>query len=174
MKVILITGTPGVGKSTVSAILKKRLDALLVDINKLVGDEGLYIGYDRRTGSKIVDLDVLCNRIDNIIQNVNKTVIIEGHLSHYFENADLVIVLRTHPEILRKRLKHKGFSEDKIRENIEAEAIGVCSYEAFKIHGERTNEIDTSNISPEEVANKIIEIIKGRKKFSVGKVDFLE
>jgi len=57
---------------------------------------------------------------------------VEGHLSYYFEEADLVIVLRAHPTILRKRLQDKGFNDAKIQENIEAEALDVCALKLIK------------------------------------------
>ena len=68
----------------------------------------------------------------------------------------------------------KGWNETKIKENLEAEALGICSYEAQEIHREKTNEIDTSNLSPYEVSDIIIEVLNGKKNFPVGDVDFLE
>lgn len=175
--IILITGTPGVGKTTVSSILVEKTGAYLVDINKLVDEKHLYTGIDEERGYKIVDLDALFNEVGEIVKmadDPNKHVIVEGHLSHLFENSDIVIVLRANPDILKDRMKTKGWKAAKIRENIEAEAIDVCSYEAFEIHGDKVNEIDTSDIPPEHVADLIIDVIKGSKSFPVGNVDFLE
>ena len=59
--IILITGTPGVGKTTVSSILVEKTGAYLVDINKLVDEKHLYTGIDEERGYKIVDLDSLFN-----------------------------------------------------------------------------------------------------------------
>ena len=175
--IILITGTPGVGKTTVSSILVEKIDACLVNINELVNEKHLYTGIDEERGYKIVDLDALFNEINEIIGNVDgpdKHIIVEGHLSHLFENSDLVIVLRANPDVLRDRMKTKGWGAAKIRENIEAEAIDICSYEAFEIHGDNVNEIDTSDILPEQVVDLIIDVINGSKRFPVGNVDFLE
>ena len=71
-------------------------------------------------------------------------------------------------------MKTKGWGAAKIRENIEAEAIDICSYEAFEIHCDNVNEIDTSDIMPEQVVDLIIDVINGSKRFPVGNVDFLE
>jgi adenylate kinase len=172
--IILITGTPGTGKSTVSKILNKKLDSVLLDINKLVEDKNLYSGYDKKRKFKIVNLNALFAEIEKLITNKDQIIIIEGHLSHYFEKSDVTIVLRANPNVLRERLKNKGFDDSKIQENIEAEAIDLCTWESFNIHENKTNEIDTSNITPETVVNHIIDIINGKKKFPVGKVDFLE
>jgi adenylate kinase len=151
--ILFITGTPGTGKSTVSGLLKEQLSIPLIDLNQLVEDEGFYTGYHPEWGFKIVDLDALC---------------------HYCEGADLVIVLRAHPAILRKRLEDKGFNDAKIQENIEAEALDICAFEAFQIHGDKANEIDTSHKNPQEVVDLIKKVINGEKYFPVGKVDFLD
>lgn len=174
--IILITGTPGVGKTTVSGLLAERLDACLIDINQLVEEKHLYTGIDEVRKYKIVDMDALFKGLNEIIKKIgpDKHIIIEGHLSHLFENSDIVIVLRANPDVLERRMETKGWGKSKIRENIEAEAIDLCSYEAHEIHGDKVNEIDTSSIAPEEVVDLIIDVINGDKKFPAGSVDFLE
>ena len=180
MTVVFITGTPGTGKSTVSHMLRDELSLPLIDLNQLIEDEGLYTGYHPDWGFKIVDLDALCCRLKEIIfKNLGEGsgrdgLVVEGHLSHYCEGADLVIVLRAHPAILKKRLQNKGFKHAKIQENIEAEALDICTFEAFQIHGDKVNEIDTSNKSPLKVVDLIKKIMNGEANFPVGKIDFLE
>lgn len=172
---ILISGTPGVGKTTVSALLAERLNAYLIDINRLVDEKHLYTGIDEERGYKVVDLDALSTEMDRIIDEIdNEFIIIEGHLSHLFDKSDFVIILRANPKVLNERMKIKGWNDQKISENIEAEAIDIISYEAYHIHGDRANEIDTSNIKPEKVVDLIIDVIRGNKEFPVGSVDFLE
>ena len=174
--IILITGTPGVGKTTVSNLLRGKSDAHIIHINDLVDEKHIYTGIDEVRGYKIVDMDTLFDELDKIIEKIDKSncIIIEGHLSHFYENSDIVIVLRANPHILEKRMGAKGWNNSKINENVEAEVIGICSYEAYEIHGEKVNEIDTSNISPQEVSNTIIEVINGDKRFPIGSVDFLD
>lgn len=174
--IIIITGTPGVGKTTVSNLLRDKLDANLVAINDLVDEKHLYTGIDEERGYKIVDMDALLDELDNIVEKSDRSnyIIIEGHLSHFYKNSDVLIALRANPDVLRERMVVKCWKEVKINENIEAETIGICSYEAYQIHGEKVNEIDTSNILPQDVSNMIIDVINGTKKFPVGNVDFLD
>lgn len=210
MMTLFITGTPGTGKSTVSRLLSAKLSATLkfsttlMDLNQLVEDEKLYTGVHPDWGFKIVDLDALCHRIgqkvddlrdnedlfDNkedlsedkenlsdkkdLSKNKENLVIVEGHLSHFCKGADLVVVLRAHPSILKGRLENKGFGYAKIQENLEAEALDVCAFEAFQIHGDKVNEIDTSQKSPDEVVDAIIQVLNGEKHFPAGKADFLD
>ena len=173
--IILITGTPGVGKTTISNILKEKLDAQLISINEIVEKKHLYNGIHKEKKYKIVNMEELFQELDSIIGKSDRSnyIIIEGHLSHFYQTSDKVIVLRANPNVLRKRMEIKGWNETKVQENIEAEALGICSYEAQEIHREKVNEIDTSNLLPHEVSDLIIEILKDEKKFPVGNVDFL-
>jgi len=100
------------------------------------------------------------------------SIIIEGHLSHYFPQADLVVVFRTEPNILKVRLQKREWKETKILENLEAEALDICTWEAHQVHGSKVHEIETTNITPEEAVNIILEVIEGNKSFPVGEIDF--
>lgn len=174
--IVLITGTPGTGKTTVSRILKEKLDAHLISINELVDKKHIYTGVHKEKKYKIVDLDALSRELGSKLKKIDRYdyIIVEGHLSHFYENSDMVIVLRANPDILKERLKIKGWKGAKINENIEAEALGISLYESYEIHGKKVNEIDTSDISPLEVSDLIIDVLNGDKKFPAGSVDFLE
>lgn len=179
--ILFITGTPGTGKSTTARMIAEKLSVLLIDLNQLVEDEGLITGYHPQWGYKIVDLDALCQRLNEIIRKFLRDkkdpeglVIVEGHLSHYCQGADVVIVLRTHPAVLRKRLHDRGYKTAKIQENIEAEALDVCAFEAFQKYDDRVNEIETTDKSMQEVVDLIVKIINGEERFPVGEIDFLD
>lgn len=178
MTAVLITGTPGTGKTTASKIAVKKLKSSLVAVNDLVNDENLYNGHDPEKGYKVVDLDALSRMIGITLEDSNDDhLIIEGHLAHIFKNDDLVdivIVLRARPDILRKRLNKRGWSDSKVQENLEAEALDICTFEAVEIHGDKVNELDTSDIDVKEVADLVVEIINGKKHFPPGNLNFLE
>ena len=101
-------------------------------------------------------------------------VIVEGHLSHLCEGADKMIILRLNPKELESRLKGRDYSDSKINENLEAEALAVCSAEAYEIYGGNASEIDTTNKSIEEVIDMIINIISGQLESPVGSIDFMD
>ena len=77
-------------------------------------------------------------------------------------------------DILRKRLNKREWSNSKVQENLEAEALDICTFEAVEMYGERVNELDTSDIGVEEVADLIIEVLNGKKYFPPGNLNFLE
>lgn len=54
---IIITGTPGVGKTTHAEQLAQATGFQHISINQIVKDEGFHEGKDEETGSWIVDED---------------------------------------------------------------------------------------------------------------------
>ena len=54
---IIITGTPGVGKTTHAEQLARATGFKHVSVNQIVKDEGFHEGKDEETGSWIVDED---------------------------------------------------------------------------------------------------------------------
>lgn len=158
---VAITGTPGVGKSAVAEKLKERgykvekLENLALKYNCVLGKEG---------DELIIDLEKL--------SKINFEGVVEGHLSHYLR-ADKVIVLRCNPLVLKERLLNRGWSYEKVMDNVEAELLDLILVEAMERSVE-VYEIDTTERSVEEVANAVEEIVKGRgKEFKPGKVDWL-
>ena len=177
MAAIIITGTPGTGKTTASKIVAKILNSHLIALNDFIIEKHLYNGHDEKKGYKIVDMDALSREINSVLNKNDKQVIIEGHLAHDFEYDKLVesvIVLRTRPNILRKRLNRREWSDSKIQENIEAEALDLCTFEAVELHGDKVHELDTSDLDVDEVAEIIIQIINGNTQLPPGKINFLE
>ena len=161
---IALTGTPGTGKTTVARLLPYRV----IDINALVRG-GLNFGPDPERGCLEADMDALAGHLKSL--DCKETVILEGHFSHHF--ADWAIVLRLSPAALRTRLEGRGYSQSKIRENLEAEALDVILVEAVDMC-RRVDEIDTTGRSAAEVAAMIEDIIEGRLHLPPGQADWLE
>lgn len=185
--IILITGTPGTGKTTITPLLGKTIGCRVIDLNKLVDEKHLYTGVDIEKGYKVVDIDALIQELRKIITTEKisydeneeipeegPSIIIEGHLSHYFPLADFVIVLRTEPNILRDRLQKRDWEDPKIRENLQAEALDICTWEAYQTHGSKVHEVNTSSITPEEAVDIIKMITSKEESLPPGNIDFSE
>ena len=178
--VIFISGTPCTGKTTVANDLNEYLsdngfDSKLIKINDFAFENDLVIGEDPDKFYKVIDIDGLNDCLnEEITQISNSILIVEGHLSHLCEGADKMIVLRLNPSILKNRLEERNYAESKIRENLEAEALAVCSVEAYEIYGDKTNEIDASDKSVEEIRDLIIAIAADKMECPVGSIDFME
>jgi adenylate kinase len=174
---IALTGTPGTGKSSVSTVLRKN-GFEVVDLNKVATEKNFIIGIDEKRNSKIIDVDRLNKYVK---ENYKKKdiVFVEGHLSHLLKNVDKAIILRCHPNILKKRLSKKRWRIEKIKENMEAEILDIILCETVDIHPQKNIfEIDTTAKSIDDVASSIMEIIRNKfrpmKKYNMGCIDWSE
>jgi len=161
---IALTGTPGTGKTSVAALLPYRV----IDINAIVKG-GLNLGIDLERGCLEADMEGLEMKLAEM--DTDELTILEGHFSHYF--ADEAVVLRLVPSELRKRLEARGYSEAKIKENLESEALDVILIEAVEFCN-RVSEIDTTGKTPREVSNLVVKAIRNEIELEPGQVDWLE
>jgi adenylate kinase len=167
---VALTGTPGTGKSTVGAELaKKGLD--VIEVSDIAKSEGLLMELDEERGSFDVDVDQLREAVDQ--GHYSNDTIFVGHLSHFL-NVDRVIVLRCRPSLLMERLRARGYRDAKVKENGEAEALDVilmdCMEDELDVY-----EIDVTSMSVEEVAQAVVEIIRGKTdKYRPGNTDWSE
>lgn len=175
--IVALTGTPGIGKTSAANILRKK-GYLVAGITKIVTDEDFLIGNDEKRNSKVVDIDILNKYIEKNYLG-EEIVIIDGHLSHLLKCVNKIVVLRCHPDILRERLTKKGWGEEKIKENLEAEILDVILCETIEVHSKKNIfEINTTKNSIDEVVLSILDIIENKfkkmKKYNIGNIDWSE
>jgi len=177
-RVILVTGTPCVGKTSVSHLLASKLDAFYVNLTELAMSENLVLGEDEERGSTIVDEKRMQRKIREKIESCDKNnIIVDGHYAVSVVPKRLVthvIVVRRDPVELRKFMEKCGFSGRKLWENLASEILDVCLYDALKVHGKKkVCELNASGRSIDEVVTEILGILNGSKKCRVGIVDWL-
>ena len=176
-KIILVTGTPCVGKTSVSRKLAAKLNALHIDLAELVKREKLYSEIDTERNSLIADLDKVSQKVKKIIQKAGSDVIIDGHYAVHVvapEVVNFVFVLRKDPLKLKTLMEERGYSSRKLWENLEAEILDVCLSEAIEVCGKnKVCEIDATDKSINEVVDEILGIIDGKRRCYVGIVDWL-
>ncbi len=144
-KVIIVTGTPSTGKTTVAKKLAKSINAEYIDVNKLIRKHKLSVGYDRKRRSRIIDIDKLTKVLENLIKNSKKDLVIDSHLSHYLDSklVHLCLVTKCDLKTLRKRLEKRGYHKSKVRENLDVEIFDVCLMEALAL-GHKVEVVDTT------------------------------
>ncbi|KAL9107548.1 MAG: hypothetical protein Q9227_007548 [Pyrenula ochraceoflavens] len=134
---IIVTGTPGVGKSVHCEQLVEDTGLRHLSINKVVKDKGCHEGIDEATGSWIVDEDKLLDEIEDDVKAGGW--LIDWHACDLFPKSwiDLVVVLRCQAtDVLFDRLKSRNYPEAKLQENLDAEIFGVLMDEARDAYDE--------------------------------------
>jgi len=96
---ILITGTPGTGKTTLaSAIAAAHPQMRHVELSKLIAEQELHDGRDEHFDTLIFDDDKVVDYLEDVMDiHTHRNTIIDFHTSDFFPERwfDLVIVLRT-------------------------------------------------------------------------------
>jgi adenylate kinase len=74
-------------------------------------------------------------------------------------------VLRRSPYELEKTLKKRGYSVDKVRENVASEILGTSLHDSVKTFGKRkVAEFDTTDKTPKETADEILASLQNKQK----------
>ncbi|RLE83082.1 MAG: NMP kinase [Thermoprotei archaeon] len=175
-RIIVVTGTPGVGKTTISKILAKRLQAEYISLRELVLKYRLVLNYDRELLSWIIDEDRVRRILrKSILRKQSKKIVIDTHILSVIDSdlVDIVVVLRLHPKLLLKRLKERHYPLSKIKANIQCEVMGLCTAEAVSIFSEdKVVEINTSDREIEEALNEVVNALNNPEKYRPGKIDW--
>jgi len=175
MSVLLVGGTPGTGKSKVAQVLGSRLSVKVINLGDLADENECISAVDKARDTGVIDEDCLISAIEEVIDDVKGQIVVEGHYIDLvpFSSVDYVFILRTHPDELKKRLSSRDWSKEKIVENVEAEVIGVCQLDAIESFGEEiVFEIDTTDLSPVQVADEIQRILKSDEEPE--RIDWME
>lgn len=169
MTIVSITGTPGTGKTSVSAELRRR-GYTVIDANIHLREHGLLTEKDEARDTYNVDMERFNESLQGY-RDVPDLILLDSHLSHGID-CSRIIVLRCNPEILAERLSARGYSDQKIRENVQAEILDVILCEAtdtdIPVH-----EIDCSEISVSDAVDFIERILNGETELCPpGQVDW--
>ncbi|KAM4055970.1 AAA domain-containing protein [Hirsutella rhossiliensis] len=150
---IIITGTPGVGKTTHCESLAERTGLRHVSVNQIVKDQECHEGWSDEYQSWIVDEDKLLDAIETDAEAGG--CIIDWHACDLFPRSwiDLVIVLRVDSTTLYDRLKARNYAEAKLQENLDSEIMEVLLQEAREAFDDEMVIELTSNSSDEMEGN---------------------
>ncbi len=154
---IIITGSPGTGKSLIAKQLSRQLGVPLVQIRK-VAIENLLVGKRHE-----VDIRRLTRALSFLKKE--KDFVAEGHLACEMRlPADFIFVLRTNPDTLKKRLAKRKYPKGKLAENLMAEMLDYCTQRCENVYGRKPLELDTSRLTVAASARKLASAVKQKKK----------
>ncbi|NDB32533.1 MAG: shikimate kinase [Nitrososphaeria archaeon] len=167
---LVITGNPGVGKHTIAEKLSEKTNMQITDLNQIAIQNKIF---KKRDSALDVDVTKLTKIVKKTIQ---KNGIVVGHLAPYVldkKQVSHVIILRKNPYKLLPVYKKRKYSQKKTIENIGSEILGITEYDSITRFGmKKTTQINTTNLTPNQIVNKIMLILKN--KFKGDKVDWLD
>jgi adenylate kinase len=176
-RVILVTGTPCVGKTTVAKALAAKLSAEYINLTDFAKTHNLITGQDLERDTLIIDEEKMRQTLAHAIgASENQNVVVDSHYAAAVAPADnhvQVFVLRRHPRELKALMEQRGYSGQKLWENLQAEIIDVVLGEAVEAHAGRVCELDATGKPVEVVVGEILDVLEKRKNCFVGTVDWI-
>jgi len=138
---ILITGTPGVGKTATATLLAERLNLQHLNIGSIIEQNHFHSGYDEQLQTQILDEDKLLDHLEAEIQKAQDNsvddndyngLVTDYHSCDLFPERwfDLVLVLRADTHVLYDRMVKRGYCEAKREQNMQCEIMQVLLEEA--------------------------------------------
>jgi adenylate kinase len=174
-QVLLILGTPGVGKSSLALSLGRKLGIEFIDLGPLVRSKRLYKRYDPRTRSYVIDEGRVKTYLRRRLHD-RRAVIATHFIDRLIPpgSVSLAIVMRLDPIILSRRLKARGWTERKVWENTESEIIDLCLEEAVRALGRwKVVEIDTTKLTAKTILSRAMAAVNLKRKTGRFRVDWL-
>jgi adenylate kinase len=176
-RVILITGTPAVGKTTLAKKLAETLNAQYVNLTELAQNENLELEKDAERDTTVINEAKMRLKLKQLITQTQSDIVIDGHYAAAVTpkaQVTNVFVLRRNPKELREFMKKRGYSQPKQDENLAAEILDVCLVEALQKQ-EKTKicELNATGKTVENTLSEVLAVLEGKTKCNVGCVDWL-
>uniref|UniRef100_A0A1I8J050 Adenylate kinase isoenzyme 6 homolog n=1 Tax=Macrostomum lignano TaxID=282301 RepID=A0A1I8J050_9PLAT len=119
---ILVTGTPGTGKSTLCQELANRLPSVThVCVGEVAKANDYFDGWDEATQCHFLDEDRLLDDLEERLADGG--CLVDYHSAELFPERwfQAVFVLRTENSLLYQRLKARNYAEAKVQQNVQCE-----------------------------------------------------
>ncbi|KAJ8559573.1 hypothetical protein K7X08_003631 [Anisodus acutangulus] len=133
---ILITGTPGTGKTTTAAALTDVTELRHINVGDFANDRNLTNGWDDTFDCYYINEDLVCEELENLMEEGGN--IVDHHRCDFFPEHwfDHVVVLQTDNSVLYDRFTMRGYSDQKLAKNTECEIFQVLLDEAKESYPE--------------------------------------
>lgn len=158
-----ITGTPGIGKTSVSKQLAEFYKTKPLNEKEFALKEGIG-SFDVDENELVVPLPLLEEKLNKFLKK-KRNVVVEGHLLCEIKaKFDYLVLLKCDPELLELRLEERGYKAEKIQDNVFCEGIEYCKKHALRNYPKK-NIIEVENRKNiKETTNTIIREIEKKEQ----------
>ncbi|KAM0681524.1 Adenylate kinase isoenzyme 6 [Glugoides intestinalis] len=158
---VLVTGTPGVGKSTLSKQIADENGIEIIEITSFVKENKLYEQYDAKLDTLVFDEETVIENLkkhlegkDSFIIDTHSPVVVEGM------NFDFIFHILCDTTEIARRLEDRGYTAYKIEKNVENEIFNAIGEDLAELFGEEnTYKVNGSSI-PHQEAEYTFEEVK--------------
>ena len=157
---IIITGSPGVGKTSTAKALGKKLKHRVINEKQFALDKR--IGkWDAEQEELVIPVTTFGKELNKLLAN-EKKIIVEGHLLCELKlKADFVVLIRLDPELLETRLEARRYGAEKVQDNVFCEGIDYCKKHVLRSYPKnKVIEVQSGKTIKETMDNIVKELKK--------------
>ena len=122
---LLITGSPGTGKTTISKAVAKELKCMAINEKEFA-----FANKIGKWNTEENELEIGPKELEKALNkelSKHDRIVVEGHiLCETKLDVDYAIVLRIDPELLEMRLERRNYNPEKMMDNVFCEGIDYC------------------------------------------------
>jgi adenylate kinase len=131
--IIAVSGSVGSGKTSFATLLGEKLGIKVIHLNELAKD--YFIQDHDHLQTFDFDIDTLLNDFEKELQQKrleHTSLIVESHFAHFIQPkyVDVLFILNRDLKELHKEYEKRGYTKQKIQDNLDVESFNLCFYEA--------------------------------------------
>ncbi|MCH8519980.1 MAG: AAA family ATPase [Nanoarchaeota archaeon] len=167
---IAISGSVGVGKTTITKLLSKKLQFDIIHLNDIAQKFKKEDIIQLQTFD--FDVEKCLNFIEKEFENKNN-IIFEGHFAHLLspDFIDILIIINRDLKELHQEYIQRGYNEQKVKDNLEVESLNVCFYEAEE-EGFKDYQFIVFENSQDFEVEEVVQILLKKIQKKIGKCKY--
>ena len=163
-RLLVVTGTPGAGKSTIAQLLVSEFGFVHIDFHELI-EKDPTLSSDFNKEKDCYDLDM--DRVEELVraqllENPGKLMVLDTHVSQHL-TAEIIfaaiIVRCSDLKVLEERLADRGYAAAKVKENLDAEIFDICHDETIELGVETLVFDSAQGLNEGMVIEKVTELL---------------